>query len=86
MVMTTLDSEQNMPSICRTLIELFHKGIDSEVITLAGGDLPKETHQMQLSSRAAKSNHTILACLALLSLFLFISIYRTWKSCFRERK
>jgi hypothetical protein len=45
-----------------------------------------ETHQTQLSSWAAKSNHAVLACLALLSLFLFIGIYCMWRSCFKKRK
>ncbi|KAH6668494.1 sister chromatid cohesion C-terminus-domain-containing protein [Halenospora varia] len=43
MVMTTLDSEQTMLSMCRAFIELFHEGIDSEVIALAGSNLPKRT-------------------------------------------
>ncbi|KAH7418634.1 sister chromatid cohesion C-terminus-domain-containing protein [Cadophora sp. MPI-SDFR-AT-0126] len=43
MVMTTLDSEQNMLNICRAFIELFHEGICSEVIALDGSALPKKT-------------------------------------------
>jgi cohesin loading factor subunit SCC2 len=43
MVLATLDSEQTMLSMCHAFIELFHEGIDSEVIALAGSDLPKVT-------------------------------------------
>jgi hypothetical protein len=45
-----------------------------------------ETHQTQLSSQAAKSNHAELAYLALLSLFLLIVIYCMLRSYFRKKK
>ncbi|KFX99911.1 hypothetical protein V490_01562 [Pseudogymnoascus sp. VKM F-3557] len=40
-MVTTLDSEQAMLTVCRAFISLFHKGIDSKVAALSAGYLPK---------------------------------------------